>query len=279
MGVYSRLGYNFDTNKFGDAATLDPSVSNFLGMSKLGLAQWQVDDISSGNVDGYYVNPYNDTLGLMAVFNTGIGVYSDTTLFIFDNIDGTSAAAADAVSAASSALQSSLSAFAVHTNNLSGVTRSSDTGVYPDLNSGLGVGRQMLNITSKTDNIKDNTPILGNFTSLYIAPELTAQATIVKNDFINLVNASGLDPSGNANNSMSTTSLNVIAAHLQGLQSLIDTRRNEDCQFYQNSLQISQQYSKIAQFSNLGATQESLIQVVGSDKLHTDLAGNNEIVL
>lgn len=279
MGIYARLGYNFDTNKFGGAQNLDPDVSNFLNASKLGLTQWQVNDLSSGSVDGYYENPYNDLLGLSAVFNTGLGVYSDTTLFLFDNIDGTAAAAADALHATSSSLESSLYSFAEHTNNLSGVTRSRDLGKFPDLNGGLSVGRQILNITSKTDNIQDNTPILGNFTSLYIKPELTAQAEVIKNDFISLINASGLDPTGNANNSMSTTSINAITSHLQAFQSLIDTRRNADCQFYQNSLEISNEYSKVYQFSNLGATQESLIQVVGSSKLHTDLSGNNEVVV
>jgi hypothetical protein len=162
---------------------------------------------------------------------------------------------------------SSLQNFANHTNNLSGVTVSTDATLYPDLNLALAVGRQMLNITNKSDGVQNNVPILGNFTSLYIGPDLSAQANVLANDYIVLSNSfSG------ANSNVSNATMNTIIFDIQTLQTLIDDRRNGDITFYTNSNEIMQEYFTVLQFSNLGATQNSLIELIGTDKLKEDLS-------
>jgi hypothetical protein len=52
--IYNRLGYNFDTTKFGDDVDLAPGANNFLNNSSINLSQWQVDDIATSTATGYY---------------------------------------------------------------------------------------------------------------------------------------------------------------------------------------------------------------------------------
>jgi len=262
MSIYARLGFNFDTAKFDGADTLSSGVLNFLSNTSINLSQWQIDDISSNTVYGYYQNPHNDNLGILSVFVTGIASYANTINYNYNNTDLANTMANVALST-----YSSLQNFANHTNNLSGVTRSTDPTLYPDLNSALAVGRQMLNITNKSDGVQNNTPILGNFTSLYIGPDLSSQANVLANDYIVLSNSfSG------ANSNVSNATMNTIILDIQTLQTLIDTRKNEDITFYTNSNEIMQEYFTVLQFSNLGATQNSLIELIGTDKLKEDLS-------
>lgn len=265
MSVYSRLGFNFDTAKFNGADNLSTGVLNLLGNTSINLNQWQESDLINSQVNGYYKNPHNDSLGAIAVFVTGISLLANTANYEFDDANTANTLANTAISA-----QSSLLNFAEHTNNISGVTMSPNTEAYPDLNTALAVGRQLLNITNKIDGIEDNTPILGNFTSLYITDDVTAFTGILANNYITLNNSISAN-GGNANNSISNTTMNSIISNIQSLQTLIDTRKNADISFYVNSYEIVREYINVSQFSSLGATQNSLITLIGTDKLKTNL--------
>jgi hypothetical protein len=265
--VYGRLGFNFDTTKFNGADNLSTGVLNLLGNTTINLSNWQESDLANAEVNGYFKNPHNDSLGAIAVFVTGISLLANTSNYEFDDAETANTLANTAISS-----QTSLLNFTYHTNNLSGVTRSSNTAMYPDLNSALAVGRQMLNITNKTDGVQNNTPILGNFTSLYVANDISIFVKTLANDYITLSNSIGSNTeSMNANNSISNTTMNVIISNIQSFQTLIDTRTNSDIAFYTNSYQVLQEYMSISQFSNLGATQNSLIVLIGTDKLQTNL--------
>lgn len=264
--VYGRLGFNFDTTKFNGADNLSTGVINLLGNTSINLSDWQANDLANAQVNGYYKNPHNDSLGALAVFVTGISLLSNTANYSFDDPD-----TANTLANTASSAQTSLLNFTYHTNNISGVTRSSNTAMYPDLNTALAIGRQILNITNKTDGVQNNTPILGNFTSLYIANDISIFVETLANDFITISNSVSADANGNANNMISNTTMNTIISDIQSFQLLIDTRKNADITFYLNSYNISQEYQTVSQFSNLGATQNSLIKLIGTDKLKTDL--------
>lgn len=264
MSVYGRLGFDstFDTTLFNGADTLTSGVLNLLNVTSINLSDWQIQDLSDATVTGYYQNPHNDNIGVISVFLTGINLYANTGYYIYTNPD-----VANNMSLAASSSLTSLSNFTNHTNNLSGVTRSSDISVYPDLNSGLSIGRQILNITNTTDGVQNNTPILGTFTSLYIGNTLSSFATTMANDYITLSNSF----TSNVSNITSST-MNTIISHIQSLQTQIDTRTNSDISFYLNSYEILKEYQTVSQFSNLGATQNSLITLIGTDKLKADLS-------
>jgi len=259
--IYGRLGFNFDTTNFKGDDALTPGVENFLKNSSIDLSTWQIDDIANTAVGGYYENPYNDNIGELAVFITGIVAYANTEAYGYDNPD-----LANTMLAAASSAQTALTNFTNHTNNLSGVTQSSNTAAFPDLNSGLNVGRQILQIVNKSDGVQNNVPILGNFTSLYIANTISDSTTKIRNDYITLANSFI-----GANSNITNSAMNTIISDVQVFTNEINARTSGDITFYTNSYEILNEYSYILQFSNTGATQNSLIEIVGTDKLKDDL--------
>lgn len=267
MSIYSRLGFNFNTSNFHGDDQLTTGAQNFLNNSNIRLNQWQIDDIANNSVSGYYQNPYTTELNALSVvldnFITSCNTESTTFTVAAD-------VANNVVLYASSA-KTAISSFITHTNNLSGVTISSNTSLYPDLNSGLAVGRQVLTLTSGAEGVQNNVPVLGNFTSLYIANDVTQVYNTVSNDY-DVLTATFYELDGNTASDISNTQLSLIAADIQSISTLLDGRRNADTTFYRNSLAVVSDYQKVSTFSNVGATQNSILQIVGTNKLLTDLA-------
>jgi hypothetical protein len=164
----------------------------------------------------------------------------------------------------------SISSFKTHTDYISGVQKSSDGNLYPDLNIALAIGRQVLSLTNKADGVQNNTPVLGNFTSLYIKDQVNSLSTIIKNDSTILLNSIYVLDGNNASN-ISVSAINSIITDVSSLQTLLDSRRSGDISFYQNSLAVVQDYQTVLTFSNVGATQNSLLQMVGTNKLKTSI--------
>mgnify|MGYP003349970826 FL=1 len=224
-GIFEKLGFNFDTANFGGDDILSTGVKNYLSNSSINLSEWQINDIANTEVGGYYQNPYNDNLGEIYVYITGIASYANTSAYGYDNPD-----VANNMLLAATSGQTSVTNFTNHTNNLSGVTRSSNTAAYPDYSSALNVGRQILQIVNKSDGVQNNTPILGNFTSLYISNTISDYTTTLRNDYITLANSfSG------ANSNISNSAMNTIIYDIQSLSTVLDARTNGDITFYTNS--------------------------------------------
>ena len=260
--VYQRLGYNFDSTKFNGADVLTTGANNYLSNTTINLSQWQIDDIANNTATGYYQNPHSNVI----TFLTSTLVNMSNTCNVNNTTFTNSANIGNNIIQAASDTLSSLSNFLLHTNNLSGLTYSSNSSMYPDLYSAMAIGRQILNLTYKTDSVQNNTPILGNFTSLYIGSDLSSSNTIIANDYITILNSISAG-SSNLSNSVA----NVIIADITSLQTLVDVRRNADITFYTNSMAISRDYQTVLQFSNIGATQNSLITLIGTPKLLNNL--------
>ena len=262
MSVYGRLGYNFNTSLFNGADVLSQNVINYISNTNIQLSQWQINDLANSNVGGYYQNPHQYVLATLSIYLNGLATLANSNTTIFTNAPDT----ANTLFSSLATLSSSLINFTTHTNNLSGVSRSANTALYPDLTSALAVGRQMLNITSTTDGVQNNTPILGNFTSLYIGPQLSNSSNNITIDYNTLNNSITANTSN-----ISNAAMNVIVSDVQTLQTLVDNQRTQDWAFYQNSLSVLQDYQTLLQFSNMGGTQNSLIQLIGTSKLHSEL--------
>jgi hypothetical protein len=267
MSVYGRLGYNFDSTQFNGADTLSQGVLNYLGNTSIRLSSWQIDDMSNSVVGGYYKNPHQYTLASLSIYLDAIYTTANTANLTYSNAPDVSSTLLPLLLSTATSMIS----FTTHTNNLAGVTRSSNTALYPDLGSALAVGRQILNITNTTDSIQNNTPILGNFTSLYTGNTLSSLNISIINNYITLNNSISIDMTGNAVSNISNSAMNMMISDIQTLQILMDTRRSGDWTFYQNSLAVMQDYQTVLQFSNLGATQNSLITLIGTNKLHSRL--------
>ena len=265
--IYNRLGYNFDTTKFGDDVDLTPSANNFLNNSSINLSQWQVDDIATSTATGYYQNPYTSVLNNITIVLTGMAANCNTSSITFNS------APTQANTLYSSVINAltAVSDFTTHTNYISGIERSANTVLYPDLNTALSIGRQVLSLTNKADQTQNNVPVLGSFTSLYIRDDVDSRSNAIIIDSRTLGNSLYVED-GNTYSNISVSSINTIITDVNSLQTLLAPRRNGDINFYQNSLAIIRDYQTVLTFSSVGATQNSLLQIVGTTKLKTDLA-------
>jgi len=265
--IYNRLGYNFDTTKFGDDVDLAPAANNFLNNSSINLSQWQVDDIATSTTTGYYQNPYSSVMNNITIVLNGMATNCNTSTVTFN------VAPDQANTLYTSVINTltSVSNFVTHTNYISGVERSANTVLYPDLNTALSIGRQVLSLTNKADQTQNNVPVLGNFTSLYIQDDVNSISNTIISGSITLGNSLYL-VDGNTYSNISISSINSIITNVNSLQSLLTSRRNADINFYQNSLAIIRDYQTVLTFSSVGATQNSLLQIVGTTKLKNDLA-------
>ena len=133
--IYQRLGFNFNTSKFHGDDQLTTGSQNYLNNANIRLNQWQINDIANNSVNGYYQNPYTTELnGLTVVLNNFI-TNCNTSTTTFTNAPDV----ANSVVSYASAAISSISSFITHTNNLSGVTNSSNTALR---SSCVFLGRQ-----------------------------------------------------------------------------------------------------------------------------------------
>lgn len=260
--IYDRLGFSFDTTKFGGDDVLDPGVINLLNMTPSTLSAWQTNDLGNNTVSGYYKNPHTTNINSITNTLNSMIAAANTTTYNF----GSNSFLANNLVNMIVYTKSSLVEFTNHVNNISGVTKSPDASVYPDLNSALAIGRQMLTLTNKTDGIQNNTPVLGSFTSLYIGSDLDAYKASLTLNYSTL--SGGI--SGNTNTT-SSASLNSIITNLENMTSFINNRTYGDINFYKNAYAILNDYQTVAQFSNMGATQTSLISIIGTDKLKANL--------
>ena len=194
--IYSRLGYNFDSTLMGTDVNIAPGANNYLNNSSLQLSQWQVNDIANASASGYYQNPYTSTLSSLTITLTNMAISCNTSNITFD----TASTQADVLYTTINNTLDSIASFQTHTNYISGVQKSSDVSLYPDLNSGLSVGRQVLALTNKSDGVQNNTPVLGNFTSLYIQDQVNSLYATVTKDSTILLNSIYVLDGNNASN-------------------------------------------------------------------------------
>ena len=265
-GVFAKLGYNFsDPN--GNVKTFSANTQNQLTQFPAIIKSWQAQDIASSSVGGYFQNPVatatntiitNSNLIYIAA-NNASNTNSSTQ---FANQGGVFMAMANAASL----LYSTSSGFLTHTNKCSGVTSpsgQSDTNINPYYTFATAYGKQVMYITNQTDGIINSAPILGSLTSILIAPQVSANATTISNDYITLSN-------GISGNNISNAQITQITTDLTNINNYLSGRQAADVTFYQNMLALVNNYNITKQFTNMGETETYLCNnVVGTSKLIT----------
>ena len=163
--------------------------------------------------------------------------------------------------------------FLAHTYRISGVvpiTANVNAADKPHLEQAMQVGRSLMYLIYQTDGREDNAPMLGSFTSLYVVDKVSAGNNQIYRDFNTLLNTITVVGGNNVSN-ITDSQMNVFISDISSTQSIMDTQRNGDITFYTNSLSVMRDYQNLLQFTNLGATQNSLISIIGTPKLHSDL--------
>jgi hypothetical protein len=265
-GIFEKLGFNFDTSKFGDAQYLAPTTKAYLNAAPLSVSSWMESDLANGTIEmtNYYQNPAanvctyltSNTNSIVSVVNSIINVSPGFT-------SGANAAnAANTLLVASANLIVQIAEFKKHTDNVSGVTAiTSNSDTIPGLDSSTNVGNFTLKILNSTDAIENTTPLLGCMTSLFIVDDLLANNLTIVSDYSTI------------NSGMTSDSMNLIISHVNTVNSLMYLRRTSDWNFFANSYILLNDYIKVNKFSNLGNTQTYLINnLIGTDRLKQNLA-------
>ena len=274
--VYERLNFSFDTSKFGDSINLSEGTKSYLNTSPVKLETWQKSDLANGSIvkTDYFKNPM---INVTARLSDNVNVMNQIvqTIDTFDNGSGT--AMKDNLTNLIIEIRNYLS----HTSNISGVTEAranvSETSNvvthFPDYNKAVSAGEQILMLTNATDGVANTVPLLGNFTSLFISDDITANANNIINDLVTVRNSIRLEviggetPTSSNISNLSANLITTITSNVVAANTLLSTRRLHDWNFYRNSLNILDDYNKVNSLGRVGNTQKYLINnLVGTDK-------------
>lgn len=268
--IFGRLGFNFDTNKFGDAQYLASGASSALNASPTVMKTWQQDDIASGSVSlsRYFKNPHSTVCTQISS-----NVAQIITIATNDPSNTFPIATLSYVHALSNAANNyslQVSQFKSHTDNISGLgVASANSAEIPTYDLAVGLGQQILKITNTSDGVSNTTPMLGSFTSLFIGSELSANNATVHNDLITIQDLTAT----NGNCYITDAQVQAITQHIITANSIIAERRTHDWNFYAKSYQVVSDYLTVTRFDNLGNTQLYLVNnFIGTETLVNNLA-------
>jgi hypothetical protein len=276
--VFNRLSFSFDTGKFGDAIYLSQDTKNFLNTQPISLETWQKNDLANGTIiaTNYYKNPVLNVCNELQ--SSTQNLYSlMLTIVSYDTADGTG------LQSSATTLLSEINLFKQHTSNVAGVTKAEATVPengspvveYPDYDTAVQVGQNLLMLLNNTDGIQDSTPLLGSMTSLFMGDDIAANTVIITGDYPILSSTLYLDANSNIASNITNSNANFIISHLQTASVMLNTRRLHDWNFYQQGLILLEDSNKIDNLENVGNTQLYLINnLIGTDSYKQKLSSN-----
>jgi hypothetical protein len=243
------------------------------------LEPWQAEDLATSNTGGYFVNP-------CANITTNIWTTSNTLVSVANNVQGsgnltglwTQIHTTLSYISNSSTGNTQAGDFLEHTNRISGVTSinvSENQGVanLPHYETATQTGKALVSLIYQTDGISNNAPIMGNFTSLFVANDLiviyntlSTYANIVNNSITTTIDPMTFLPINTSNLTYSV--VNSIATTANSANSIFYERRVHDEQFFKNSIDLLTDYKKVRGIGKSGQAESYLIEnFIGSDKL------------
>ena len=296
--LFDRTGFNF-TDTSGTIAVLpNTAIQQMNAAPALVSSQWMKDDLINNDITGYYVNPIApscNTIWLSA--NTLINATSSVTgsgnltaLWTTINADiksiaGYNVTTGDAENPpiVTTHVPGQIVQFINHTNRISGVvpiTANTDAADKPHLEQAMQIGRALTYLMYQVDGREDNAPMLGSFTSILIANTINDYVNVIVT-YANTINNSitittetvGEDVITTKVSNLSYAAVNSIAVVANTLNTLFLARRVHDENFYTKSNEIVSEARSIRRYSNLGVSEDSLVQnLIGTDKLKSRLA-------
>ncbi len=261
MGIFDRLGYNSEAVG-NNVIEFSANVIAYMNTLPPLLETWQMEDIANEEVGGYFKNPVaNITNNIWTTCNTII------------SITGLSSSNINAIYVVSSNLSANITpSFKDHTDRLSGVSPvSGNTAEFPHYNTAMATGKLLTNLIYQSDGVQNNAPIVGNFTSLYTENDLVSYYSIIQN-YPTIIQNSMISTSDGLggytySSNLTQATANAMVANLTSIATFMNSRRNGDVSFYNNSQDVIRDYKSVREFSNMGQTQTAMIDLVGTDKL------------
>jgi hypothetical protein len=291
MGIFDRLQYNFQTTS-NSVFELSSNTQSFMNTVPSLLPDWAQQDIANNDVGGYFTNPVSTvTQNIRNTSNTLVALLSPNPSTNTEAVSGTTGEITtlfNTINTLSANIGSNNGGlFIAHTNRISGVTPLSaspetgaDTALLPHYETAMSTGQMMMYLTNQSDNISNNSPIMGSFTSILIENELDSLYSNISSYYTTISNSititgGGTDATTDPFVRTSNLSLSVVqnmSNNITTINTNLAFRRTHDENFYTNSRAVVDEYSQLKIFSNTGATANNLLQnYIGSNKLLTRL--------
>lgn len=271
--VYDRLGLTLDTSLFGDAANLSSAAANslaFIADNTPPMPQWQINDLTNGSSTPivrttYFQNPMANTLA--NIHSSAVSIYN-TSQIVMDA----------SMSYVANLIVANSNSFTGHTNNIAGVSTVTDANV-PSYDTASALGQQVMMILAKTDgntSVKNTAPILGSFSSLFVANTIQANANVIyfyAGEYANSIVSDGM---GGYVSTLSPSEISNIQTYLVSTSSFMYTRESFDKAYYVNAKKVVQDFSFLQQFNTMGGTNTYLTtNIIGTKELANNLTSNS----
>lgn len=273
-GVYALLGFDTtDPIANGAVEQLSPSVQTQMKMMPPLLQPWQEADLISDETEQYYLNPVSNTINVIwSTSNTIIdrsfsNVIEGTINVTFSN-PGVSSIMNPALMVVRDVSQNVANSFMIHTDRISNVMPIDFDVTSPHYETAIGYGKIIMYIVNQTDNIQNNSPMLGSFSSLFVTDTLTDYS----NTFVSISNVYLGSFVGNVS-SLSLTDANQFSNAANQVSNTMTTYRQKDFDFFANSQMVVDRYNKVSEFNRIGQTELFLINdYIGTPNLKNNLA-------
>ena len=257
--IYDRLqvNTNFISNNL---IQFSDDTKNTMNSFPSIVPEWQAIDLGNDDTSGYTYNPLVNVLS--SIYVTANFLYEDANLV----------ANLVSISTAAEVLMSDTTEFINHTNRLSGVVQpNGDTAQKPHYSTAVGAGKMMMYLTNKTDDVQNNSPIIGAFSSVFTKSNLENYLITLTTDkqTVNTSIHTGGFPFGNTHYSTLTpTQVASITADIIAVSNFMNSRRTSDETYYTTSVNILQQLKDVKPFTKIGQSEKYLLgNFLATDKL------------
>lgn len=270
-GVYALLGFDTtDPIANGAVEQLSPTVQTQMQMMPKLLQPWQETDLISNEVEQYFVNPVSNTINVIwSTSNTITSQSFDSNgnVIVFSN-PGVSNIMNPALIVARDISQNIANSFMIHTDRISNVVPLDFDVASPHYETAIGYGKIIMYLVNQTDNIQNNSPMIGSFSSLFVANTLSDYS----NTLVSISNVY-LGSLVNGVSSLGLTDANQFANAANQVSNTMTTYRQKDFSFFANSQIIVDRYNKVSEFNRIGQTELFLInEYIGTQNLKNNLA-------
>ena len=227
------------------------------------LEDWQYEDLGNNNVGGYYQNP-------VAVSGNQIISISSQILTSCNGVSTLSA-----ISVAANNLFNSSNNFVAHTDRISGMVEpNQDTAELPHYATILSSAKTLSYLCYQNSGVSNNAVIIGNFSSLYTANNISDYRTAISGYPTTINNSiyyetDPIDPLIQTKKSnLSSGIITTISNKLNEISTYMSTKQSSDVNFFNNSKSIVGEMNSVKKLSNMGSTEKYLAQtLIGTDKL------------
>jgi len=273
-GLFSLLDYSFpDANANTIIQTYSSGVIQQMNLMPALITPWQQSDIETNNVGGYFQNPVANVVNNMWSSANGSLVFAAN---LSSSVSGTvTTILNNTMSTLNTIATVDANNYIYLTNRLSNIVGMGSDTTTPHYTTAIGYGKMIAYLTNQTDGIQNTAPILGSFTSVLIGNTLN-QLAATMNAYCALFNSTvttqtmGIIPNQYTVHisSMSQNDAQNFQNAVANVESTLSGYYNQDILFYNNSVNIVNQYTILNQFNNMGQSETDLIlNFIGTPKI------------